>query len=72
MRRTLLSAVESGTLVEMIYMSMDGLISQRIIRVIDMNNDRIKAFCHLRGQYRVFQLSNILSLSIVKKKFKGA
>jgi predicted DNA-binding transcriptional regulator YafY len=72
MRGILVRAIESQTPLEMIYLSKDGSISHRLIRVIDLKDDRIKAFCFLRGKYRVFQLSSILSISQIRKKIKGA
>lgn len=72
LRGILLRAIESQTPVVMIYLSIDGSFSQRKIRVVDMNEDRIKAYCFLRKNYRVFCLSNILSVSPLSKKYKGA
>lgn len=72
MRSILLRALESQTPIIMIYLSKNGSISQRKIKVVDINGDRIKAYCFLRRNYRVFCLSNILSVSPNWNKNKGA
>jgi predicted DNA-binding transcriptional regulator YafY len=72
MRGILLRSIESHTLIEIIYLSKDGSISQRIIRLKEINQDHIHAYCYLRKSYRNFTFSNILSLSPVKKRIKSA
>jgi predicted DNA-binding transcriptional regulator YafY len=72
MRGILVRAMESQIPVEIIYMSNDGTISQRKLRVLALNENQIKAYCFLRKKYRVFNLLNILSIAPVNKKYKGA
>jgi hypothetical protein len=72
MRGILLRSIESKTLIEIIYLTKDGSISQRIIRVKEINQNNIYAYCYLRKSYRNFTTSNILSLSPVKKRIKSA
>lgn len=72
MRGILLRAIESQTFIEMIYLKKDGSISQRIIRVKEINQDKINAYCYLRKSYRIFTISNILSLSHVQKRNRSA
>jgi predicted DNA-binding transcriptional regulator YafY len=67
MRGILIRAIENHTLMEMIYLTKDGSISQRIIRVKEINQDKINAYCYLRKGFRNFTISNILSLFPVKK-----
>ena len=42
-------------------------ITQRKIRVLDIEGSSVKAFCYLRNQRRIFKLENILSASFVNK-----
>ncbi|WP_442598690.1 WYL domain-containing protein [Neobacillus sp. D3-1R] len=72
MRGILLRASERQLPVEMIYLSKNGAISQRKIRVVDLKEDRVKAYCFLRKGYRIFCLSNILSVSPIQDRNKGA
>ncbi|KEF40103.1 hypothetical protein M670_00118 [Schinkia azotoformans MEV2011] len=63
-------ALESKTLVEMIYMSSSGEISQRILTINAISENHVKAFCHLRKKTRIFKLDNILSALPYKQKRK--
>lgn len=72
MRGILLRAIENQTFIEMIYLTKDGSISQRIIRVKEMKQDKLNAYCYLRNSYRIFTISNILSLTPVKKRNQSA
>jgi predicted DNA-binding transcriptional regulator YafY len=72
MRGILLRAIENQTLIEMIYLTKDGSISQRIIRVKEMNQDKINAYCYLRKSNRNFTISNILSLSPIQNRNRSA
>ncbi|MHC0036934.1 hypothetical protein [Pseudoneobacillus sp. C159] len=72
MRGILLRALECQTPLELIYISKDGSISQRFIRLKEIQDDQIVAYCLLRKKYRMFKLSNILAITPVRKKYKGA
>jgi hypothetical protein len=47
-------------------------ITQRNIKVLEIDDSGIKAFCYLRNQRRVFKLANILSASFVNNVEKIA
>jgi predicted DNA-binding transcriptional regulator YafY len=72
MRGILIRAIENHTLIEMIYLTKEGSISQRFIRVKEINHDKIIAYCYLRKNYRIFTISNILSLSPVQNQNRSA
>jgi predicted DNA-binding transcriptional regulator YafY len=57
---------------EIIYLSDKGKISQRVIIVEEIQENKIIAFCKLRNQYRTFKIENILSINIAKKKGRKA
>lgn len=63
-------ALESGEVLEMIYLSEKSEISQRRISVVDVSPGIIKAYCFLRKKQRSFKRSNILSIGPVKKKYE--
>ena len=67
MKGILLRAASDKKPIEMIYMSKDNRISQRTIRVIAVNDSKIKAFCYVKKQYRIFNIDNILSVAPVRK-----
>ncbi len=51
----------SGQL-EMIYMTNEGMISQRRIRILKVNREVFQAYCYLRGANRTFKIENVLAL----------
>lgn len=57
-----------NTPIEIIYMSQNGILTQRFIKVIEINDQSIKAYCLLRGKKRTFKIENILSAAASKKK----
>jgi predicted DNA-binding transcriptional regulator YafY len=52
--------------VEIMYISNNGQVSQRIISIKDINETTIRAYCHLRKTQRVFKVENILSINYKK------
>ncbi|MBM7605970.1 putative DNA-binding transcriptional regulator YafY [Metabacillus crassostreae] len=72
MNSMLLRSQEQNKPIEIIYINENGNISQRIIRVIEMNDSIIKAYCYLRNAKRVFKKENLLSAAVVKPRLKGA
>jgi predicted DNA-binding transcriptional regulator YafY len=65
-------ALETGQILEMIYMSDKGEISQRKIRVITITPGIVRAYCFMRKQQRSFKISNILSIGPIREINKGA
>lgn len=65
------NAMKSKMLVEMIYMSEKGDISQRVITVYDVSQSHIKAFCHNKKQVRIFKVENILTVFPYKRRRKN-
>lgn len=63
MNYLLKKAAESGEILEMIYLSNKGEISQRRIKVISVSEQTFTAFCYLRKKRRVFKQTNILSIA---------
>ncbi|QKY68644.1 hypothetical protein [Lentibacillus sp. CBA3610] len=72
MDRLLQKAVQTGQKLEMIYLDADNHASQRVIRVLGVNQDTIKAFCFTRRQIRTFKTDKILSISPAPHKRMGA
>lgn len=56
---------DKNIIVNIIYSSEDK-ITQRYIRVFDIKDGYVKAFCYLRNKIRLFKLENILSAEFVK------
>ncbi|MEM5012050.1 hypothetical protein WKH57_15120 [Niallia taxi] len=65
-------AVESNEVLEMIYLSDKGEISQRRIQVIKVYEESFTAYCFARKQQRTFKLTNVLSIGPARKVRRGA
>ncbi len=61
-------AVESKQTLEMIYMSSNNQISQRIIKVIAVTETTIKAYCYTKRQFRTFKLASVLSVGLARRR----
>ena len=72
MQSKLLKWMLEGYLVEIIYESQSKQLTQRKIKILEIQDDKIKAYCYLRDQVRTFQLDQILSAFPVKieRKYK--
>ncbi|WP_010677950.1 hypothetical protein [Bacillus timonensis] len=68
MRGILHRAMLQHTPIEIIYMSQNGILTQRHIKVLEINEGTIKAFCLLRNKKRTFKIDSILSAAAPKKK----
>lgn len=59
--------IASGELVELIYLSGDGSITQRTVSIKRENSQGFLAFCHMRKSARIFNWSNILSAQVKRQ-----
>jgi predicted DNA-binding transcriptional regulator YafY len=50
-----------GRRIEIIYLSADGRLTQRTIRVLDVRGGVVRAFCLDSGAPRSFRIDNILA-----------
>ncbi|WP_284141056.1 MULTISPECIES: hypothetical protein [unclassified Virgibacillus] len=50
------------------YIDSTNHITQRIIRVLDVNEKQVLAFCYWRKQVRTFKLDKILSADVLRKR----
>ncbi|EHL78562.1 hypothetical protein HMPREF1015_01512 [Bacillus smithii 7_3_47FAA] len=68
MKGLLKRALESGEIFEMIYLSNKNEISQRKIKVVDISSNTFRAYCFTRRQPRIFKISNVLSIGLVRRR----
>ncbi|NLM43645.1 MAG: hypothetical protein GX201_06480 [Clostridiales bacterium] len=54
------ASLERGRIITIIYSGESG-ISERNIKVLEIQDHKIKAYCYLRKQIRYFKFENILS-----------
>ena len=50
-----------GRRVEIIYQSTDGRLSQRVVRVLGVQDGIVRAFCEASGAPRTFRVESILA-----------
>ncbi|WP_368504899.1 WYL domain-containing protein [Alkalihalophilus sp. As8PL] len=69
MKGLLTRSMERREKVEMIYLSAKGEVTQRVIDVVNMNDQHVIAYCYTRKERRLFKLDNILSVSNKVRRF---
>ena len=59
---------------EIMYLGKNNKVSQRVIRILELNKHIVKAYCYQRKALHFFRVENMLSGRIVMpyKKVKGA
>lgn len=67
MSKLLKLSLEEQKPIDMIYQSESGKITQRIIRVLFIGEEHIKAYCYLRKKERLFRKDNILSVATIRR-----
>ena len=65
---SLLKSMQHNQIIDVIYMSMDGEVTKRRIKVIKLYGATFQAYCFLRKTKRTFKVDNILALSPVTYK----
>lgn len=70
MNRTLRMSLEEEKCIDMIYMNKRGELTQRIIKVLEIHEHHIKAFCFMRKEKRTFRKENILSVFMIRSQRK--
>jgi len=61
-------AIKYNQLINMVYMSKEGQITKRKIKVLNLDKEQLHAFCFLRQEKRTFNINNILALEPVYTK----
>lgn len=64
----LIKAKETRSILEMIYLSKEGQLSQRRIRIMNVDEEWILAYCYNKKKVRKFNRSSILSIGPLRKK----
>lgn len=70
MRKVLVKSVDYGETLEMIYLSKNGEISKRRIKVLQVGEVSFRAYCFLRKSKRTFTIDNVLALVPIIRKEK--
>jgi len=54
--------MEYKGLLDMMYLSKNGEVSKRRIKVLQVGDVSFRAYCYLRGSRRTFTIDNVLAL----------
>lgn len=60
-------SMENKEKIVIFYIDKDNNVTERFIKVININDEYITAYCYYRKQARAFKLSNILSAGPIRK-----
>ncbi|KAA0965293.1 transcriptional regulator [Sporosarcina sp. ANT_H38] len=55
-------SMDRNHILDIMHMSKDGAISKRRIKVLQVGEASLGAYCHLRGSRRIFTIDNVLAL----------
>lgn len=72
MREELLKCMYKNQLAELIYMSQDGKITKRRVKVYKIDEQHFQGYCLLRRATRTFNYNNVLALVPVIEKERMA
>ncbi|WP_281998705.1 hypothetical protein [Priestia flexa] len=67
-------AYNEGKNIEIMYINQKSQITQRVIKILEIHEHVITAYCYKQRSLRLFKIENILSGQIVKaqRKNRGA
>ncbi|MDF2985411.1 MAG: hypothetical protein K0R50_921 [Eubacterium sp.] len=65
------ASMERNRIINIIYLKGNE-ITERSIKVFEISNGNVKAFCFLRNQSRIFKMENILSAAFKQNDVKMA
>lgn len=68
MKGLLTRSVESKEKIVIFYIDSRDQVTQRYIRVLQVNDGLTLAYCYYRKEVRVFKLDNILSAGPIQKR----
>ena len=64
------ASLDRGWIITIVYLGSTE-ITERNIKVLEINEDKVKAYCYLRNQIRFFKIGNILSAAYCGQKRKA-
>lgn len=63
-----LRSIENKEKIVIVYIDRGNNVTQRVIRVVSINDNSISTYCYWRKKVRTFKCENILSAGPIKKK----
>lgn len=68
MIKTIKKSMKYGQLLQIIYLSDDGVVTKRVVYPIKLSSSALYAYCYLRQSRRTFKVTNVLALVPIIKK----
>lgn len=68
MKEQLIKAMQRNQLVDMMYVSKRGEITQRRVKIIKLVGDSFQSFCFVKYAKRTFNIDNVLAVVPVRHK----
>ncbi|KOS68461.1 transcriptional regulator [Lysinibacillus contaminans] len=68
MKEQLIKAIQRNQPINMIYLSKEGTISKRCVKIIKIACDSFQAYCFTRRAKRTFIIDNVLAISPIVSK----
>lgn len=68
MRGLFQRSIENKEKIIIFYIDSSGQVTERYVRVLQLHDGYITAYCHYRKQVRTFKLENILSVGPIRKR----
>lgn len=62
MKEQLIKAMQHNQFLNMMYMSKDGTVSKRRIKIIKIAGDSFQAYCYKRQAKRTFMIDSVLAV----------
>ncbi len=62
MRIELIKSMEWNHVLDMIYMAKEGAMSKRSIKILQVGDVSVRAYCYLRKSNSPFKIDNVLAL----------
>ncbi|MCH7321808.1 transcriptional regulator [Solibacillus sp. MA9] len=71
MQEQLKKAVQRNQLIDLMYISKNGAISKRRIKIIKIIGDKFQVYCFTKQSKRTFIIDNVLAIAPVVYKERG-
>ncbi|MFJ7952843.1 transcriptional regulator [Lysinibacillus sp. NPDC096418] len=68
MKEQLLKAMRRHQMMNMIYLSNQGVISKRCVKIIKVDSHSFQAYCYTRRAKRTFIIDNVLAICPIVEK----
>ncbi|MFY0520580.1 transcriptional regulator [Lysinibacillus sp. UGB7] len=63
MKNSILKAMKHNEIMTMIYVSKNGEITQRKVKILKITHDTFTAYCFTRRAKRIFNFNNVLAVA---------